>query len=267
MPVHLLGNPCNMKIIKKIARKHDLFLIEDCCEALGAKFEGKKVGVFGDLATFSFFASHHITTMEGGMLVTNNQKLFEIAKSLRTHGWSRGLKNKKTLEKKYSKIDSRFLFSNLGYNLRPTEVQGAFGIHQIKKIDKFLKIRATNAKFWKKNLAEYSDYLKFIDEKPGYYNANMLFPIKIIKNNFFTKYELVNYLQKNGIETRPVVAGNFVKQPVINLIPHKISGSLKNSTEIMENAFLIGIHQNVDESKRKYVSEIIIKFLKSKIKL
>ena len=267
MPVHLLGNPCNMKIIKKIARKHDLFLIEDCCEALGAKFEGKKVGAFGDLATFSFFASHHITTMEGGMLVTNNQKLFDVAKSIRAHGWSRDLKNKKTLEKKYPKIDSRFLFSNLGYNLRPTELQGAFGIHQIKKIDKFLKIRATNAKFWKKKLAGYYDYLKFVDEKSGNYNANMLFPIKVVKNNFFTKDELVNYLQKNGIETRPVVAGNFVKQPVINLIPHKISGSLKNSTEIMENAFLIGIHQNVDESKRKYVSEIIIKFLKSKIKL
>ena len=119
----------------------------------------------------------------------------------------------------------------------------------------------------KKKLAGYYDYLKFVDEKSGNYNANMLFPIKVVKNNFFTKDELVNYLQKNGIETRPVVAGNFVKQPVINLIPHKISGSLKNSTEIMENAFLIGIHQNVDESKRKYVSEIIIKFLKSKIKL
>ena len=245
---------------------------EEVYEALDSMLKiettmGKKVGTFVNLATFSFFASHHITTMEGGMLVTNDQKLFDIAKSLRTHGWSRDLKNKKTLEKKYSKIDSRFLFSNLGYNLRPTEVQGAFGIHQIKKIDKFLKIRATNAKFWKKKLAGYYDYLKFVDEKSGNYNANMLFPIKVVKNNFFTKDELVNYLQKNGIETRPVMAGNFVKQPVINLIPHKISGNLKNSTEIMENAFLIGNHQNIDESMRKYVSKIIIEFLESKIKL
>ena len=99
MTVHLLGNPCNMKIINKIAKKHNLFLIEDCCEALGAKYEMKKVGTFGDLSTFSFFASHHITTMEGGMLITNNQQLFEIAKSLRTHGWTRNLKNKKALEK------------------------------------------------------------------------------------------------------------------------------------------------------------------------
>ena len=94
----------------------------------------------------------------------------------------------------------------------------------------------------------------------------MLFPIKIVKNNFFTKDEMVNYLQKNGIETRPVMAGNFVKQPVINLINHKISGSLKNSTDLMENAFLIGNHQNIDKFMRKYVTKIIIKFLNSKIK-
>jgi CDP-6-deoxy-D-xylo-4-hexulose-3-dehydrase len=169
-----------MKIINKIAKKHNLFLIEDCCEALGAKYEMKKVGTFGDLSTFSFFASHHITTMEGGMLITNNQQLFEIAKSLRTHGWTRNLKNKKALEKKYSKIDSRFLFSNLGYNLRPTELQGAFGIHQIK-------------------------------------------------------------MEKEK------------------------SGSLKNSTDLMKNAFLIGNNQNIDKFMRKYVSEIIIKFLDSKI--
>ena len=266
MTVHLLGNPCNMKIINKIAKKHNLFLIEDCCEALGAKYEMKKVGTFGDLSTFSFFASHHITTMEGGMLITNNQQLFEIAKSLRTHGWTRNLKNKKALEKKYSEIDSRFLFSNLGYNLRPTELQGAFGIHQIKKINKFLKIRATNAEFWKKRLSGYSDYITFLEDKPNNFNANMLFPIKITNNDFFTRDDMVNYLQKNGIETRPVMAGNFVKQPVIKLISHKVSGSLKNSTDLMNNAFLIGNNQNIDKFMRKYVSEIIIKFLDSKIK-
>ena len=265
MTVHLLGNPCNMKIINKIAKKHNLFLIEDCCEALGAKYEMKKVGTFGDLSTFSFFASHHITTMEGGMLITNNQQLFEIAKSLRTHGWTRNLKNKKALEKKYSEIDSRFLFSNLGYNLRPTELQGAFGIHQIKKINKFLKIRAINAEFWKKRLSSYSDYITFLEDKPNNFNANMLFPIKITNNDFFTRDDMVNYLQKNGIETRPVMAGNFVKQPVIKLISHKVSGSLKNSTDLMKNAFLIGNNQNIDKFMRKYVSEIIIKFLDSKI--
>jgi CDP-6-deoxy-D-xylo-4-hexulose-3-dehydrase len=266
MVVHLLGNPCNMKIIRKIAKKYNLFLIEDCCEALGAQFENKKVGGFGDLATFSFFASHHITTMEGGMLVTNNQKLFEIAKSLRTHGWSRDLKNRKQIENKNAKIDSRFLFPNLGYNLRPTELQGAFGIHQIKKLNKFLKIREKNAKFWKKSLAEYSEYITFLEDETKSYNSNMLFAIKITKNKFFTKDQLVNFLEKKGIGTRPVMAGNFVKQPVIKIIPHRISGNLKNSSEIMENAFLIGNHQNIGDNERKYISKTIIKFLNSKIK-
>tara|TARA_B100000029_G_scaffold7846_1_gene8264 strand:+ start:8915 stop:10192 length:1278 start_codon:yes stop_codon:yes gene_type:complete len=266
MVVHLLGNPCNMRIIKKIAKKHNLFLIEDCCEALGAQFEGKKVGGFGDLATFSFFASHHITTMEGGMLVTNNDQLFEIAKSLRTHGWSRDLKNKKQIEDKNLKIDSRFLFPNVGYNLRPTELQGAFGIHQIKKLDKFLKIREKNAKFWKKTLSKYSRYMTFLEDELRSYNSNMLFAIKINKNKFFTKNQLVKFLERKGIDTRPVMAGNFVEQPVIKIIPHKISGNLKNSSEIMKNAFLIGNHQNIGDMERKYISKTIIEFLNSKIK-
>lgn len=136
MIVHLLGNPCNMKAIVKIAKKHKLWLIEDACEAHGAKFSGKHVGTFGDLATFSFFASHHITTMEGGMITTNNKMLNEIGKSMRTFGWSRDLSSKKQLEKKYPNIDSRFLFVNTGFNFRPTELQGAFGIHQIDKLEK-----------------------------------------------------------------------------------------------------------------------------------
>ena len=111
MFVHLLGCPCDMTKIKKIARKNNLWLIEDTCEAHGAKYGKRYAGSFGDISTFSFYASHHITTMEGGMLITNNQQLFEIAKSVRTHSWTRNLKNKKALEKKYSKIDSRFLFS------------------------------------------------------------------------------------------------------------------------------------------------------------
>ena len=164
------------------------------------------------------------------------------------------------------KIDSRFLFPNVGYNLRPTELQGAFGIHQIKKLEKFLKIREKNAKFWKKTLSKYSRYMTFLEDELRSYNSNMLFAIKINKNKFFTKNQLVKFLERKGIDTRPVMAGNFVAQPVIKIIPHKISGTLKNSSEIMKNAFLIGNHQNVDETLRKYVSEIIIKFLKSKLK-
>ena len=155
--VHLLGNPCNMTKIQKIAKKHDLQIIEDACEAHGAEFNGKKVGTFGVLSTFSFFASHHITTMEGGMVVTNSEELYELGKSIRTFGWSRNLKNEEYFKKTNPNVDSRFLFVNIGYNLRPTEIQGAFGIHQIRKLDKLVKIKIKNAKYWNSKLKKYTN--------------------------------------------------------------------------------------------------------------
>ena len=134
--------------IKKIAKKHNLWIIEDACEAHGAEHQGKKVGSFGNLASFSFFLSHHITTMEGGMVLTNNKKLFEIGKSLRAFGWTRDQSNRKNIEKKYPSIDPHFLFTNIGFNIKPTELQGAFGIHQIKKLESLVKLRISNAKYW-----------------------------------------------------------------------------------------------------------------------
>ncbi|MBC8251222.1 MAG: DegT/DnrJ/EryC1/StrS family aminotransferase [Candidatus Nitrosopelagicus sp.] len=265
LPVHLLGNPCKMNEIKKIAKKYDLYVIEDCCEALGAKIKNKKVGSFGDLSTFSFFISHHITTMEGGMLLTNNEKFYELGKSLRTHGWSRDLKDKKQLIQKNPNINSEFLFSNLGYNLRPTEIQGGFGIHQLKKLERFLKIRKLNADIWRKNLEKFEEFIELTKTETGHTHANMLFPIRIKKNKYFTKNEFVDYLEKNSIDTRPVMAGNFVLQPVAKMMKYKSIGKLKNSTEIMKSSFLLGNHQDIDHNAREYVLEIITKFIKSKI--
>ena len=140
MPVHLLGNPCKIDKIKKIARKHNLYLIEDTADSSGAEYKGKKLGSWGDFSTFSFF-THIMSTIEGGMISTNNPILAELAKSKRSFGWIRDLKNKKKYEIKYKNIDPRFLFISRGFNFKPTEIQGAFGIHQIKKLDKFVDIR------------------------------------------------------------------------------------------------------------------------------
>jgi CDP-6-deoxy-D-xylo-4-hexulose-3-dehydrase len=158
LPVHLLGNVCDMSIIKEIAIRKNLLVMEDCCEAHGAEFKGKKVGTMGDIGTFSFFLSHHITTIEGGIIVTNNESLHELSKALRAFGWIRDLKLRNKLIKKHQDIDPRFMFVNTGYNLRPTEIQGAFGIHQIKKLENFIKIRKENTRFWTKRFLQYKDY-------------------------------------------------------------------------------------------------------------
>ena len=264
--VHLLGNPCNMEKIQKIAKKYDLQIIEDSCEAHGAEFNGKKVGTFGILSTFSFFASHHITTMEGGMIATNDEKVYELGKAIRTFGWSRELKNKDVLEKNNPNIDSRFLFVNMGYNLRPTELQGAFGIHQIRKLDKLIKIKIYNSKYWNNGLKKYEKFLILPTNNKKYKNTFLFYPLTIKKNTFFTKNELVEFLEENGIETRPVMAGNMVEQPVTKMFNYKVVGKLKNSEFIMRNSFLIGNHHGIKRLQREYVLNKIIEFLEKKIK-
>jgi len=266
MPVHLLGYPSDMKKIKRIADRHNLYIIEDSCEAHGAEYFGKKVGSFGDIGTFSFFASHHITTMEGGMLVTNNKKIFEIGKAIRAFGWVRDLVDRAQYKRKHPTIDSRFLFISTGYNLRPTEVQGAFGIHQIKKLDSLIKIRVKTAQYWKHRLSPYSRYIMLPPDAKGLKNVYMTYPITVIKNKYFNKGDLVNYLEKHGIETRPVMAGNMVRQPAMKHIRHRISAKLINSDYIMKNSFLIGNHQGIDDKKRKYVADVIIRFLDKRIR-
>jgi CDP-6-deoxy-D-xylo-4-hexulose-3-dehydrase len=265
MLVHLLGHPCNMNKIIKIAKKHDLLIIEDSCEAHGAEYNGKKVGSFGDLATFSFFASHHITTMEGGMVVTNNKDYYEIGKSLRTFGWIRDLSYKNKIEKKFSHIDPRFLFVNFGYNFRPTELQGAFGIHQIKKLENFVKIRIQNTEYWNKKLNRFSKFLLLPHIEKQYKVPHLFYPITVIENDLFTKKELVNYLEKRGIETRPLMSGNIVQQPVIRYLNYKKKGKLENAEYIMKNSFGIGNHHQVDKRRRKYVVDVITEFINSKM--
>ena len=261
MPVHLMGHPCDMKKISNIAQQKDLRLIEDSCEAHGASQEGKKVGTFGDIGTFSFFMSHHITTMEGGMLVTDNEEIAEIAKSLRTFGWTREMKKKDEINSKYSDVDPRFLFINLGYNLRPTELQGAFGRHQIKKLDSLIQHRRETARYWNERLMKYSDNLLL----PTRNLENHVFfgyAITITENAPFSRKKMTDFLESKGIETRPIMSGNFTEQPVSKLLQWEKYGELKNSRLIMRNSFFIGNHLQILEKEREYVADTFDEFFK-----
>jgi len=260
MPVHLMGNPCDMEEIAKIKKDNDIYLVEDCCEAHGAKINGKSVGSFGDIGTYSFFMSHHITTMEGGMLVTNNDSLADMARMLRAFGWTREVKDKEKINSQYPEIDPRFLFVNLGYNLRPTEIQGAFGLNQIKKLDDFVKIRRENAKFWNDRLSKYEKY--FILPKRNLENHVYFgYAITIKEDASFKRNELVRFLESKKIETRPIMAGNYVEQPASKLFRWKKSGNLTNSELIMKNSFFIGNHHEIGNSEREYVADVFDEFL------
>lgn len=261
MIVHLLGNACDMKKIMEIAKAKNLFVIEDSCEAHGAEHNGNKVGNFGDLATFSFFFSHHISTIEGGMILTNNDEYAELAKGMRVFGWIRDLKNKDKIAEKYPEIDERFLFNNLGYNLRPTEVQGAFGIHQMKKLEHFINIRRENAAFWYDNLKQYSDYLLLHKERNNTRHVWFGYPLTIKPEAPFTRKSLVSYIEKKGLETRPIMAGNIDEQPVMRLFNYRKAGTLENSRLIMRNSFFFGNHQGIGIKERKAIVEYISQFI------
>lgn len=261
MPVHLLGNPCNIKRIMKIAQEHNLFVVEDACEAHGAELNGQKVGSFADLATFSFFFSHHISTIEGGMVLTNNEEFAELAKALRVFGWLRDLKDKDAIAQRHKDIDPRFLFINIGYNFRPTEIQGAFGIHQLKKLDKFIETRRDNAKFWAENLRQYLDYFWLHREREGTRHVWFGYPITIKPEAPFTRQEIVDFLEKKGLETRPIMAGNIDEQPFTKLFPCKKVGELPNSRLIMRNSFFFGNHQGIGKEEREAIFEYFREFV------
>ena len=266
MAVHLMGNPCQTDKIKQIADKREINLIEDCCEAHGAKIGNKSVGSFGICSTFSFFLSHHITTVEGGMVLTNNDTIFDIATAQRAHGWIREMRNADKIAKEFPDVDKRFLFYETGFNLRPTEIQGAFGIHQMKKLDGFVKIRRNIAKEWNESLNEFKDYLILPEERNGTTHSYFAYPITIKENAPFSRKEITEFLESKLIETRPIAGGNLTEQPSAKLYDHKVDGDLGCSKIIMKNSFFIGIHTGIKKQQQEFVKDTFNEFISERVR-
>jgi CDP-6-deoxy-D-xylo-4-hexulose-3-dehydrase len=264
MLVHVYGNPCDMAAILDICRRRDLVLIEDCCEALGASYDGTPVGKFGRVGTFSFYFSHHMTTLEGGICVTEDFDLAELMRILRAHGWVRETENREQYLQQYPEFDPRFLFVNVGYNLRPTELQGAFGSVQLPKLDGFIAIRRENTAAWQRDLAHFGDYLAFQQETPKGRSSCFGFPMTLTGKAPFAVQELMAHLNRAKIETRPIIAGNIARQPGLKLYPHRIVGDLANASWIMRNGITFGNHQAVDARARAYVTARVEEFFASK---
>ena len=260
MLVHVYGNPCDMTAITDLARRHDLTLIEDCCEALGASFGGRSVGSFGRVGTFSFYFSHHITTLEGGMCVTADQELAELMRILRAHGWVRECADPARYTQAHPEIHPRFLFVNLGYNLRATELQGGFGVPQLKKLQGFLEIRMANARFWQAALDDVREFFDVQQETPGGTHSWFGFPMTVKASAPFAVGALTQFLHARGIETRPIIAGNIAAQPALRFYRHRVVGDLAHATQVMQRGFAFGNHQGIGPAARAYVAEVLHEF-------
>ena len=263
MCVHILGTSANMNKIKKIAKLHKLLIIEDTCESLGAKFNNKCLGTFGEFGTYSFFISHQITSGEGGMIVCNDKLNYNIVKSLRSHGWSRDIVIDKKIKKKFKKIDDRFLFINSGYNLRPTDIQAAIAENQLKRLSKFMKVRKHNRELIIKKIKlnkKWSNQFNFVNVskkiEPSW------FGLPIIVNNKFKnkKKKFLDFLTKKGIENRPILSGNFLNQPSIELYKLKTKkDNFKNAQNVEDLGFFIGLHTTKLSNKlADYIAENLL---------
>ena len=245
MLVHVLGNSTNMDEILRIKKKYNLILIEDTCESLGAKYKNKYLGALGEFSSFSFYVSHQITSGEGGMICCKDVDDMQIIKSLRAHGWSRGLKNEKAIAIKNRDLDPRFIFYNSGFNLRPTDITASIGLSQFKDLDKLVKTRNLNRdKIYKAFLKNkiITSCLSILKEnkfvKPSW------FGVPIILNRRVKKDKFINKLENFGVETRPIISGNFLKQPSIKKYKIKSKVNVKNSNIINKFGLFIGLPIN-----------------------
>mgnify|MGYP001314429875 CR=1 FL=1 len=269
MPVHTLGYPAEIEKIIEIAKKHQLLIIEDCCEAHGSSINGKKVGSFSDIATFSFFVAHNMTTGEGGMIVTNDLELESLCKSQREFGrisYETDNNERFFTDKILKEYDKRYVFTRLGYNVRMTDVLAAFGIEQLKKLDNMNLKRRENAVWLKKKINSLlKDYFVVPCEESGYYHTYYTFPITLKNNTRFTRNELAKYLESKGIETRPLFAGCLPDQPAFRNAPGRTIGNLDNARYLRDKLIFIGIHPKLEEGHLQYILDTILFFVKNNI--
>ncbi len=267
---HTLGNPYDLQAIRTFCDTHKLWLIEDCCDALGSRYDGKLVGTFGDIATVSFYPAHHITMGEGGAVFTNNDQLKTIAESFRD--WGRdcycqpGCDN--TCGKRYCQqlgqlpagYDHKYTYSHLGYNLKITDMQAACGLAQLARLDDFVQKRKDNFNYLRTKLQGCSEFLILPEATPNSEPSWFGFPITIKETAGFTRGDLLTYLDNNKVGTRLLFAGNVTKQPYMQGRNYRVVNELTNSDRIMNQTFWVGIYPGLTEEMLDYTAEVIGQF-------
>lgn len=271
MLAHTLGNPYNLGVITALCAKHNLWLVEDCCDALGSTYNGKNVGTFGDIGTLSFYPAHHITMGEGGAVFTNNSQLKQIAESFRD--WGRdcycppgkdntcGRRFCQKLGKLPEGYDHKYTYSELGYNLKITDMQAACGLAQLDKAPAFIAQRKANFAFLKERLRSCEEFLILPEATSNSDPSWFGFPITLRENSPVSRVDILQYLDQNKIGTRLLFAGNLTRQPYMIGRKYRVSGELVNTDVVMNNTFWIGVQPALTEEMLDYAAGKIESFL------
>jgi len=266
MLAHTLGNPFNVKAIRELCAKHNLWLIEDNCDALGSTYDGQKTGSFGDISTLSFYPAHHITTGEGGAVLTNSPLLKKELESFRDWGRDCYCETGKdnTCHKRFEwqlgdlprGYDHKYIYSNIGYNLKATEMQAALGLSQFSHLDYFVKRRKDNFEYLRSQLLDIEELIlpkATENSDPSWFG----FPLTVTPTSKVQRDDLTQHLNKHGVGTRLLFAGNITKQPAYIDVKHRKVSDLKNTDIVMRNSFWIGLYPGLDEQMLDYVVHLI----------
>ncbi len=261
LAVNLLGNPNDFDKIQSIIANRNITLLEDNCESLGASFKGQYAGTFGLMGTFSSFFSHHISTMEGGCVITNDEEIYHILLCIRAHGWTRNLPKKNLVSgvKKDDPFQEAFKFMLPGYNVRPLEMSGAIGVEQIRKLPEFIAKRRSNAAYFRQRFTDHP----FIDIQSAIGDSSWFgFSIILKENSPISRTELVHLFREKDIECRPIVTGNFLKNSeVLAYFDYDIHGEMTNASYLDANGLFVGNH-HVDITKEiDYLESVIANVL------
>ncbi|MGC9469283.1 MAG: lipopolysaccharide biosynthesis protein RfbH [Anaerolineae bacterium] len=274
---HILGNPVEMDVVMAVAKAHDLYVIEDACDALGSIFSDKPCGTFGDFSTFSFYPAHHITTGEGGAVGTSDPKLNHIAHSIRdwgrdcwcTHRSGRdgecGQRFDWEIPGLGEPYDHRYYFTEIGYNLKMTDIQAAIGIPQLAKLPEFVLARKHNFRVLYDGLRRYEDTLILPAWGPKADPAWFAFTLAVREEAPFTRRELNEYLRERKVETRYLFAGNILHQPGYRHIPHRIATPLTETNRVLRSAFFIGVYPGMDEARLSYMLQVFEDFMSDRV--
>lgn len=265
MVAHTLGNPFDLESVTTFCRKHDLWLVEDCCDALGSAYAGRHVGTFGDLATVSFYPAHHITMGEGGAVLTDAPKLKTIAASFRDWGrdcWCDPGKDN-TCGKRFDwdlgelphGYDHKYVYSHIGYNLKVTDMQAAVGVAQLRKLPEFVAARKANFAALRAGLLEFEEYFILPEATPKSEPSWFGFPIAVRPGGPFSRNEVTSFLESRKIATRLLFAGNLLRQPAYQDIRHRRIGDLPRTDFVMNQVFWIGVYPGLSPAKLDYVLE------------
>ena len=271
MLAHTLGNPFNLGVVTALCRKHGLWLIEDCCDALGSTYDGRKVGTFGDIGTLSFYPAHHITMGEGGAVFTNNDQLRTIAESFRD--WGRdcycGPGKDNTCGKRFCQrlgtlpagYDHKYTYSHLGYNLKITDMQAACGLAQLAKVERFVRKRRENFAWLYERLKPCEEFLILPEATPGSDPSWFGFPITLRENAPIERTELLTYLDQEKVGTRLLFAGNLTRQPYMQGRNYRVSGELTQSDVVMNRTFWIGVQPALGLQQMDWAATCIERYL------